>query len=233
MMCDRIEKKRAFCLDSFLRSVSRLRAGKFITFEGIDGSGKTTQIKYLADYLESLGHEVLLLREPGGTKISEEIRRILLDMKNEGMEPETELFLFEAARSQLVREVIRPALERGVWVISDRFHDSTTAYQGYGRGLQLDMVRELNKRAIGDVRPDMTILIELGAEAQKRRLGKRREDGRRDRLDVESEAFKRRVCDGFLAIAAEEPDRVFRVESQEKKEDTARLIREQVRRILL
>jgi dTMP kinase len=215
------------------RSTGRLRAGKFITFEGIDGSGKTTQIRYLADFLESLGYEVLLLREPGGTKISEEIRRILLDMKNEGMKPETELFLFEAARSQLVREIIKPALERGVWVISDRFHDSTTAYQGYGRGLPLDMVHDLNKRAIGDVLPDMTILIDLGAEARRNRLGKRHEDGQKDRLDVESEAFKRRVCDGFLAIAEEEPDRVFRIESQDKKEDTARLIREQVRRILL
>ena len=210
-----------------------MRAGKFISFEGIDGSGKTTQIRYLADYLESLGYEVLLLREPGGTKIGEEIRRILLDMKNEGMKPETELFLFEAARSQLVREIIKPALERGVWVISDRFHDSTTAYQGYGRGLPLDMVHDLNMRAIGDVLPDMTILIELGAEARKNRLGKRHEDGQKDRLDIESEAFKRHVCDGFLAIAEEESDRVFRVESQDKKEETAKLIREQVRRILL
>ena len=210
-----------------------MRAGKFISFEGIDGSGKTTQIRYLADYLESLGYEVLLLREPGGTKIGEEIRRILLDMKNEGMKPETELFLYEAARSQLVREIIKPALERGVWVISDRFHDSSTAYQGYGRGLPLDMVHDLNMRAIGDVLPDMTILIELGAEARKNRLGKRHEDGQKDRLDIESEAFKRRVCDGFLAIAEEESDRVFRVESQDKKEETAKLIREQVRRILL
>lgn len=210
-----------------------MRAGKFITFEGIDGSGKTTQIGYLADYLESLGYEVMLLREPGGTRISEEIRRILLDMKNDGMVPETEIFLFEAARSQLVREIIKPALERGVWVISDRFHDSSLAYQGYGRGLPLDMVRELNSRAIGDVIPDMTILIELGAEALKSRLGKRHGGGLKDRIDVESEAFKRRVCEGFLAIAEEEPDRVFRIESQDKKEETARLIREQVRRILL
>jgi dTMP kinase len=95
------------------------------------------------------------------------------------------------------------------------------------------MVHDLNKRAIGDVLPDMTILIDLGAEARRNRLGKRHEDGQKDRLDVESEAFKRRVCDGFLAIAEEEPDRVFRIESQDKKEDTARLIREQVRRILL
>ncbi len=219
--------------DRFLRSINRLRTGKFITFEGIDGSGKTTQIRYLADYLESLGYEVLLLREPGGTRISEEIRRILLDLKNEGMTAETELFLFEAARSQLVREIIVPALERGVWVISDRFHDSTTAYQGYGRGLPLDMVRELNNRAIGDVMPDMTILIELRADARKKRLGRRHDEGMRDRLDVESEVFKQRVCDGFSAIAEEEPARVFRIESQDDKEDTAKLIREQVRRILL
>ena len=204
-MYGRIVTNLACCSISISRSVVTLRAGKFITFEGIDGSGKTTQIRYLADYLESLGYEILLLREPGGTKISEEIRRILLDMKNEGMEPETELFLFEAARSQLVREIIGPALERGVWVISDRFHDSTTAYQGYGRGLPLDMVHELNRRAIGDMVPDMTILIELGADARKSRLGKRREDGQRDRLDVESEAFKQQYATDFLRLRRRNP----------------------------
>ncbi|HZK29525.1 MAG TPA: dTMP kinase [Clostridia bacterium] len=210
-----------------------MQAGKFITFEGIDGSGKTTQIEYLADYLESIGLRTTLLREPGGTKIGEEIRRILLDMRNQGMTVETELFLFESARAQLVREVIRPSLERGIWVISDRFHDSSVAYQGYGRGLPIDMVQALNNWAIGETRPDLTILLELGLEARSMRLGKRQDSGHKDRFDVESDAFKQRVCSGFHAIAKEEPARVIRVESQEQMEETAKLIREQVRRNLL
>ncbi|NLA70921.1 MAG: dTMP kinase [Clostridiaceae bacterium] len=210
-----------------------MRAGKFITFEGIDGSGKTTQIRYLADYLESRGFEIVLLREPGGTEIGEEIRRILLDMRNQGMTMEAELFLFEAARAQLVRTVIRPTLERGIWVISDRFHDSSVAYQGYGRGLPVDMVQSLNKWAIGETQPDLTIVLELSMEARNMRLERRQDSGHKDRFDVESQAFKQRVCSGFRAIAQEEPDRVIVIESQDGKEETAKLIREQVRRNLL
>ncbi len=207
--------------------------GKLITFEGIDGSGKTTQIEFLADYLGSLGFDLLLLREPGGTGIGEEIRHILLDMRFEKMTPETELFLFEAARAQLVREVIRPALEEGTWVISDRFHDSSVAYQGYGRGLPVDLVQALNQLAMGETVPDLTILLELGPEARAARLGKRHSSGLQDRIDVETDRFKERVCQGFQAIAQAEPERVICVESLDQKEKTAALIREQVRRKLL
>lgn len=207
--------------------------GKFITFEGIDGSGKTTQIRYLDDFLRARGLETLLLREPGGTKIGEAVRDLLLDMRFEEMTPETELFLFEAARAQLVRQGIRPALDRGVWVISDRFHDSSLAYQGYGRGLPLEEVRALNRLAVGETLPDLTILLELGPKARAARLEKRRHDGLKDRIDVETEDFKQRVCEGFQSIARAEPDRIIRVESRDDKEETARLIREQVRRYLL
>ena len=207
--------------------------GKLITFEGIDGSGKTTQIKFLADYLRSLGFDVLLLREPGGTRIGEEIRHVLLDMRSGEMTSETELFLFEAARAQLVREVIRPAMEKGSWVISDRFHDSSVAYQGYVRVLPIELVRALNDMAIGETVPDLTILLELGPETRAVRLGKRHGSGLGDRIDLETERFKERVCQGFRAIAQAEPERVVRIESLDEKEKTAELIRHEVRRYLL
>ena len=207
--------------------------GKLITFEGIDGSGKTTQIGYLADYLRSLDLDVLLLREPGGTRIGEDIRRILLDMRSHKMTSETELFLFEAARAQQVREVIRPALEKGKWVISDRFHDSSVAYQGYGRGLSIDLVMALNDLAIGETVPDLTILLELSPKALAERLEKRHGEGQGDRIDVESDQFKERVCRGFQTMAQAEPQRFIRIESLDEKERTAELIRQQVRRILL
>lgn len=205
--------------------------GKLITFEGIDGSGKSTQITLLSDFLRSKGYRVVLLREPGGTEIGERIRQILLDMRYDNMTAETELFLFEAARAQLTREVLIPALESGAWVISDRFSDSTVAYQGYGRGLSLEMIRSMNTWATAGIRPDLTILLELGNRVRDQRLHKRHGDGERDRLDIESERFKQRVCEGFRKIASEEPIRVVVVESQGKKEDTAALIREEVRRL--
>ncbi len=205
--------------------------GKLITFEGIDGSGKSTQITLLSDYLLSLGYRVVLLREPGGTEIGERIRQILLDMRHDNMTAETELFLFEAARAQLTREVLIPALESGAWVISDRFSDSSVAYQGYGRGLSLEMIRSMNTWATAGVRPDLTILLELGNRVRDQRLHKRHVDGERDRLDIESECFKQRVCEGFREIASEEPTRVVVVESQGEKEDTAALIREEVKRL--
>ncbi|MGI6616742.1 MAG: dTMP kinase [Saccharofermentanales bacterium] len=205
--------------------------GKLITFEGIDGSGKSTQITLLSDYLLSLGYRVVLLREPGGTEIGERIRQILLDMRHDNMTAETELFLFEAARAQLTREVLIPALESGAWVISDRFSDSSVAYQGYGRGLSLEMIRSMNTWATAGVRPDLTILLELGDRARDQRLRKRHVEGEHDRLDIESERFKQRVCEGFREIASEEPTRVVVVESQGEKEDTAALIREEVKRL--
>ena len=148
------------------------------------------------------------------------------------MTAETELFLFEAARAQLVREVIRPALDAGTWVISDRFHDSSIAYQGYGRGLPLELVTALNDLAIGGTVPDLTILLELDPKALAARMDKRHRSGQNDRIDLESDQFKKRVSEGFRAIADAEPHRMVRIGTDHEKEKTAALIREQVRRIL-
>ena len=130
-----------------------MQRGKFVTFEGVDGTGKTTQSQLLGQSLKDDGIDVLLLREPGGTDISEQIRNILLDASQSNMTAETEVLLFEAARAQIVREVIQPALARGTWVICDRFMDSTVAYQGYGRGLDLEVIDKLNEFAVGATKP--------------------------------------------------------------------------------
>jgi dTMP kinase len=179
--------------------------GRLITLEGIDGTGKTTQIASLAAALREKGIFVLELREPGGTVIGEEIRQILLDNRHTSMSEETELLLFTAARAQLVREVILPALTQGVWVICARYLDSSLAYQGYGRGMDLDMIDRINNFAIDGCRPDMTILLDLPAETAKSRLMGRQEKA--DRLDVENLAFMQRTRTGYLAAAAREPER--------------------------
>ena len=171
------------------RNVNR---GLFITFEGGDGSGKTTQIGELRKLLEEMGYKVLLTREPGGTLISEKIRTLLLDPENTGMDPVTETMLYAAARAQLVSEVIRPALEDGTIVICDRFVDSSIAYQGYGRQLG-DMVSEINAYGIGDCMPDLTIYLRLDPGDGNRRI-----NGRRlDRIEMESMDFHQRVFYGY------------------------------------
>jgi len=136
----------------------------FITFEGIDFCGKSTQVGLLRDYLLEQKKNVHLIREPGGTEISEKIREILLDKKNNAMVMETEIFLFSASRAQLVREVIRPYLQKGYYVISDRFHDSSTAYQGFGRGLSVDAILNIHNLAIGKTIPDITFFIDIPNE---------------------------------------------------------------------
>lgn len=210
-----------------------MQRGKFITFEGIDGTGKTTQIRLLRDELERAGHEVLLLREPGGTPISEQIRAILLDLSHrDTMRPETELLLFEAARAQLVREVVKPAIDAGTWVISDRFMDSSVAYQGYGRGLDIEMIHRLNRYAVGENRPDLTLLLVLPQHDLKRRLNRRRTGGEADRIDLESDRFREAVNEGFLTLAKAEPSRFHVVETKASKEETARIIYEIVRSAL-
>lgn len=179
--------------------------GRLITLEGIDGTGKSTQIASLAASLRDRGIQVLELREPGGTAIGEAIRQILLDNRHTGLCQASELLLFTAARAQLVREVIGPALDEGTWVICDRFLDSTLAYQGYGRGLDHDLIDQVNGFAVDGCRPDITILLDLPAPDAAARLGNRQDKA--DRLDVESMSFMQRVRDGYLAIAAREPKR--------------------------
>ncbi|MEI7728213.1 MAG: dTMP kinase [Verrucomicrobiota bacterium] len=183
--------------------------GLFITFEGTEGGGKSTQIQLLAERLRSAGRTVRTLREPGGTPISEEIRHTLKhSLNNAAMTPEAELLLMNAARAQLVREVIRPALLAGELVLCDRFYDSTTAYQGYGRQLDLTSVREIIDFAVGDTRPDLTLFLHVPmAVSEARRLSRPVEHGR-DRFEEADRAFFSRVEQGFLAIAAAEPHRV-------------------------
>lgn len=175
----------------------------FITFEGIDFCGKSTQVELLKNFLLQQGKKVIVIREPGGTKISERIREILLDKKNDEMQFETEFLLFSASRSQLVREVIAPNLEKGFVVISDRFHDSSTAYQGYGRGLDIQKIKIINSFAIGRFVPNLTFLIDIPVEESiKRKLLKSNDE--LDRIEISSKKFFNNVRNGYLEIAKEE-----------------------------
>jgi dTMP kinase len=186
--------------------------GVFITFEGSEGCGKTTQIQRLAARLEKTGQPVLLTREPGGTPLGESIRH-LLKFAEEGkdMTPETELLLFAASRAQLVRRVIEPALEAGSWVIADRFMDSTTVYQGVARRLDHQAVRFINEFAVGERRPDLTILLDVDTQEAHRRLLRRpRPVGAPDRMEQMPAEFYEAVREGYLTLARDEPER-FRV----------------------
>lgn len=179
--------------------------GHFITVEGIDGVGKSTQAALIEAVLDSAGYDVLRLREPGGVKISEQIRAILLDPANAEMGDVCELLLYEAARAQLVHQVIRPALAAGKTVVCDRFYDSTTAYQAFADGLDRNMVSQANELAVDGCRPDLTLVFDLPVEdALRRRSGREAED----RLELKGLEFQERVAAGFRAVAADEPDRV-------------------------
>ncbi|HVU08732.1 MAG TPA: dTMP kinase [Verrucomicrobiae bacterium] len=185
--------------------------GLFISFEGTEGCGKSTQVELLAQQLRALGHSVRTLREPGGTPIGEEIRHTLKHSKdNHAMTAEAELLLMNASRAQLVREIIRPALAADEIVVSDRFYDSTTAYQGYGRGLDLKMVRAVIETAVGDTKPDLTLLLQLPPEISAERLRSRQSTLPfvRDRIEEADQNFFARVAKGYEAIAAAEPKRI-------------------------
>lgn len=186
--------------------------GLFITVEGIDGCGKSTQADLIARTLEAAGHDALRLREPGGVAISEKIRAILLDPANAEMGDVCELLLYEAARAQLVHQVIRPALAAGKTVICDRFYDSTTAYQAFADGLDRNMVSQANELAVDGCRPDLTLVFDLPVEdALRRRSGREAED----RLELKGLEFQERVAAGFRAVAADEPDRVKLIDAGE------------------
>jgi dTMP kinase len=181
--------------------------GILITFEGIDGSGKSTQARMLFDWLVSTGKTVHLLREPGGTPLGEVIRAALLDRSNTGMTPESELFLYLAARAQLTATVIRPILERGEQVILDRFIDSTSAYQGFARGLGYERIAEMNRFATGGTEPDLTFLIDIDPARSLTRL-----KGEPDRLEAEGLSFMSRVREGYLDVARRETNRMVVVD---------------------
>jgi dTMP kinase len=179
-----------------------VQKGLFITFEGIDGSGKTTQLRLAEKLLSGSGRSLLVIREPGSTPLSERIRRILLDRRLRINEI-SELMLYQAARAELVQQVIRPALEKGTTVLSDRFYDSTTAYQGFGRGLDLDLIEKMNRLVAADCHPDLTFIIDIDYAASLSRRKKKS-----DRLESESKAFFSRVRHGFLEIARKNKKRV-------------------------
>ncbi|HEY3754729.1 MAG TPA: dTMP kinase [Opitutaceae bacterium] len=193
-------------------------SGKLISFEGSEGSGKSTQITRLAAHLQKLGRDVVTVREPGGTEIGEQIRNIIVhNSRGDEMCPETELLLFAAARAQLVREVMVPALTRGAIVLSDRFLDSSTVYQGIGRNLAPDPVQQINRFAVGNVMPDLTITIDVPTEVSLARLQQRASDVP-DRMERENIEFYHKVREGYLVLAKSMPDR-FAVIDGTKGED--------------
>lgn len=185
-----------------------MQNGKFITFEGTDGSGKTTQIKLLEEYLKNKGYEVVFTREPGGTKVSELIRDIILDPENTEINPLTEMILYSASRAQLVAQVIKPAIKAGKIIICDRFIDSSYAYQGYGRGIDLKMIAEVNRVAVDGVSPDVTFFMDVNPEiAIKRRIN----ESDADRIEQEKIDFHRRVYEGYKKMALLFPDRIVAI----------------------
>ena len=191
--------------------------GLFITFEGSEGCGKSTQIRRTSDRLRALGREVLNLREPGGTPIGEQIRNLLQYDESAGaMTPEAELLLFAASRAQLVREVIRPALERGAVVLCDRFLDSTTVYQGVARALDQSQVTAINEFAVGGTLPDLTILLDLDASEGRRRASARK--GPVDRMEQEGEEFYEAVRRGYLDLAAADSGRIAVIDASADEE---------------
>ena len=204
--------------------------GVFVTFEGGDGVGKSTHIRYVANELRLAGREVVCLREPGGTGIGESLRAMVLDPDNGEISSEAELLMYEAARAQLVREVIRPALERGAVVLCDRFSDSTIAYQAYGRGLPLDFVRRANAFATGGVVPDRTILLVLGNT--RKSLARATGAGAGDRMEQAGEVFHSRVNRAFLKLAKRDPKRIRIVRSSSSRKATAAAVAAELADIL-
>ncbi len=201
--------------------------GIFITFEGTEGSGKSTQISILAETLRALNHSVRILREPGGTPIGEEIRHTLKHSNaNHAMTPETELLLLNASRAQLVREVIEPALAAGEIVLCDRFYDSSVAYQCFGRGLDAGMVEKIIDIAVGSTRPDLTLLLMVPVDVSETRRVSRQMDSApaRDRMEEADRDFFQRVEDGYKAIAAKDPGRIHVIDATQSIESVAKAI---------
>lgn len=198
----------------------------FITLEGPDGSGKSSQIEPLAEYLRQQGCSVITTREPGGTSISNQVRDVLKSMDNKSMHPRTEILLFCAARAQLVEEVICPALEKGMIVLSDRYADSTLAYQGYGHGYELDFLRSLLNFATGGLWPDLTLYLDVDAETglNRRKSG----GGEWNRLDDYALAFHRRVRQGYVELAAQQPQRWVTVDAGQPMQ----VVQQELRRIV-
>ena len=194
----------------------------FITFEGIEGCGKTTQVKRLGDRLTALGIPVLLTLEPGGTRICQDIRSILLDTKNKALSPLAELFLYTADRAQHIEEIINPALSQGKWVVCDRFFDATMAYQGYARGQDVSLIKILNERTCSGIKPDMTILVDCPVEVGLERAlmrNKMLQQEEQARFEKEKMEFHEAVRKGYLQIAKTEPERFVVVDGTLSMDD--------------
>ncbi len=200
-----------------------MKRGLFITFEGLDGCGKSTQIGFLAEYLREKGFDVLTTREPGGCPVSEKIRGILLDKNNTELSAGAEALLYAAARTQLVNEVILPAVEEGKIVLCDRFFDSSVAYQGSARGLGEEWILSINGEAVRNCMPDLTIFLQFGPEESEKRRKKR---GEKDRLENEDGTFFTRVYEGFLWLMDRYPERIVPVDVSGSKFETREKIRE-------
>lgn len=197
----------------------------FISLEGPEGSGKTSQLPLLADFLREQGHDVVITREPGGTPISDQIREVLVSMKNQDLRPRTEILLFLASRAQLVEQLIQPSLASGKIVICDRFSDSTLAYQGYGHGFPLSTLRQMLDFATGGLKPDLTLYLDLDVES-----GLKRKQNCDDwnRLDAYALEFHRRVREGYLALAAEEKTRWRIVDASRPQQEVQTALRKAV-----
>lgn len=210
-------------------------AGLFITFEGTEGCGKSTQIALTAEWLRSLDREVIQLREPGGTRLGEEIRHLLKHSDaGQGMTPAAELLLMNASRAQLVREVIRPAVTAGKIVLCDRFFDSTIAYQGYGRGLSMADVERIIDFAVDDCRPDLTLLLQVPVAVSERRRAERTAvlDDAPDRFEQSDRDFFQRVEEGFRALAGNQRDRIVAIDGGDPVETVQAAIRAAIQRRL-
>ncbi len=190
---------------------------KFISFEGVDGCGKTTLMEHLSRWLEKAGIPYIVTREPGGTRIGEKIRGLLLDPSSTEMSGRTEVLLYSASRAQLVDEIIVPNVKKGVWVLTDRFADATFAYQGYGRGFDLERLKSIQEWATRGVWPDKTILLNCSVETAVNRIGIR--NGEKDRIESESIAFHKKVREGYLALARMEPERFLVLDADKQLEE--------------
>jgi len=207
-----------------------MKKSLFITFEGLDGSGKTTQIKLLYDYLKEKGLDVVTAVEPGGTAIGRKIRKILLDKYNHEMSYKAETFLFLASRAELVSKVISPALSKGRTVICDRFFDSTIVYQGIARGLGVDKILDMSLWATGGIVPDITFLLSIKADKGKKRMDSASK--KRDRMELEKDNFRKKVYQGYLNIAGKYKDRFVVIDGEKKIEDIFEEVKRRVEQYL-
>ena len=195
-----------------------MKTGKFITIDGVEGAGKSTQIKFICDYLQAKGINVVLTREPGGTDLGEKIRQLLLSTQTQPMHSDSELLLMFAARNEHIHHKIIPALKKGDWVLSDRFTDASYAYQGGGRGLDIERIEHLERWVLGDFTPDMTLLLDIPVDLGMSRVESR---GEKDRIELEAKDFFERVRQAYIARSEKYPERIKLIDSSKERKHTS------------